>query len=211
MAPPNRQIEIAVYGRGGQGAKTAGELLTYALFATGMKPHGQPRYTPDRMGAPSSYAIRFNADRSQCHDRSWIRRPTWIALFDTTLLQQLDLDRGWEEDALVVVNAKPHAPQLQRLQRFRHCRIDGNRIARECGLMKGSVPILSSVMLGAFAKATQLVPLDTLVRTLTTHSRGSLARYLDANLQALRRGYEELKGAPPAPAATQVGFAASAP
>ena len=193
MATRDQQIEIGIYGRGGQGAKTAGEMLTYALFSAGVKPHGQPRYTPDRMGAPSSYAIRFNADRSQIHDRSWIRDPAWIVLFDLTLLEQLGLDAGWGDNVLVVANAKANAPQLNRLESFRYCRVDANRIARECGLMKGSVPILSSAMVGAFAKATQLVSLDTLVQTVTVQSRGPLERYLDVNLQALRRGYEEVR------------------
>ncbi|NDK12509.1 MAG: hypothetical protein GW911_10695, partial [Armatimonadetes bacterium] len=158
----------------------------------GMKPHGQPRYTPDRMGAPSSYAIRFNADRSQCHDRSWIQDPQWVVLFDLTLLEQLVLERDWNLSVLVVANAKPDAPLLERLKGFRHYRVDANRVARECGLMKGSVPILSSTMVGAFARATQLVSLDTLVQTVTAQARGTLERYLDVNLQALRRGYEEV-------------------
>jgi len=81
---------------------------------------------------------------------------------------------------------------LERLKGFRHYRVDANRVARECGLMKGSVPILSSTMVGAFARATQLVSLDTLVQTVTAQARGTLERYLDVNLQALRRGYEEV-------------------
>jgi 2-oxoacid:acceptor oxidoreductase gamma subunit (pyruvate/2-ketoisovalerate family) len=196
MGALDQQVEIGIYGRGGQGAKTAGELLTYALFAAGMKPHGQPRYTPDRMGAPSSYAIRFNADRSQCHDRSWIQDPQWVVLFDLTLLEQLVLERDWNEGVLIVANAKPEAPLLDRLKWFRHYRVDANRVARECGLMKGSVPILSSAMVGAFARATQLVSLDTLVQTVTAQARGTLERYLDVNLQALRRGYEEVTQIP---------------
>ncbi len=98
-------VEIAIHGRGGQAAKTAGEVLTYTLYRKGFNPHGQPRYTPDRMGAPVSYAIRFHPDRALIYDRSWIRHPEIVLLFDLSLVEQLDLAPTWRAGITVVALA----------------------------------------------------------------------------------------------------------
>lgn len=203
-------IEIAIHGRGGQAAITTGNILTYALFLEGMLPHGQPRFTPDRMGAPVSYAIRFNKDRTPIWDRSWIRKPQIVLLFDLTLIDNIGVNEVWEKGIEMIANIPQEAsipargfnaqlalvdlPKLfEKLLDFKLYVVDANRIAKECGLMKGCVPILSSAMAGAFAKATGLVSLQSVESAMKTLAKGALERYLPANIEALRRGYEEVR------------------
>jgi len=193
MLKNGRTIEIEIRGRGGQGAKTAGNILTYALYQAGLKPHGQPRYTPDRMGAPVSYAIRFNQDRSPIFDRSWIRDPQMVMLFDLSLVdQQKDLLATWQPGILIVVNSPATRPELDRLLDFRCFAVDAGRIALEHRLMKGCAPIVSSAMLGAFARVSGLVRLDGLLETWRSQA-GKGGTYLEANLSAIRRGFEEVQ------------------
>lgn len=194
MLTANTTVEIVIHGRGGQAALTTGNLLTYALFLEGLEPHGQPRFTPDRMGAPVSYAIRFNRDRSPIVDRSWVSDPQIVLLFDLSLVVQLDLARAWSAGIDVIANMPPSAPMPKSLSPFRLHVLDANRIARECGLMKGCVPILSSAMAGAFCKVTRLISLQNIEAAMAANMKGSLARYMDANLTALHRGYQEVHG-----------------
>jgi len=188
-------VEVAVRGRGGQGAKTCGDLITYALHEEGMKPHGQPRYTPDRMGAPVSYAIRYHLDRSPCSDRSWIKDPEYVVLFDLSLVEQLDLIPSWKPGIQLIVNGRTGDPRLRMFRDFDLYIVDASTIAREVGLMKGSVPILSSVMGGAFARASELVTIDTLKECVRQQAVGKLSRFLSANIEALERGYTEVRKA----------------
>lgn len=191
-------FEIAIYGRGGQAAKTAGEVITHTLYRKGFNPHGQPRYTPDRMGAPVSYAIRFRPDRTRIFDRSWIRHPQIVVLFDPTLVEQLDLAPTWQPGITVILNAPPGASGLATLQPFRVARVDANRIAREVGLMKGSVPILSTAMAGAFARVSGLFSLDDVLQTLRQAGATAVGQNLEANIQAAQRGFAEVEiGGPP--------------
>jgi 2-oxoacid:acceptor oxidoreductase gamma subunit (pyruvate/2-ketoisovalerate family) len=185
-------VEIAIHGRGGQAALTAGNLLTYALFLEGMVPHGQPRFTPDRMGAPVSYAIRFNQDRSTIHDRSWVASPRIVVLFDLSLVTHLGLAETWLPNILVIANVPEEIVVPEELAGFRVSALDANKIARECGLMKGCVPILSSAMAGAFSKASGLVSLESVQSAMTAAMKGVLSRYMPANLEALRRGFDEV-------------------
>jgi 2-oxoacid:acceptor oxidoreductase gamma subunit (pyruvate/2-ketoisovalerate family) len=186
-------IEIAIHGRGGQAAITTGNILTYALFLEGMSPHGQPRFTPDRMGAPVSYAIRFNKDRTPIWDRSWIRKPQIVLLFDLTLIGNIGVNEVWEKGIEMIANIPQNADIPEKLLEFKLYVVDANRIAQDCGLMKGCVPILSSAMAGAFAKATGLVSLQSVESAMKALGKGALERYLPANIEALRRGYEEVR------------------
>ncbi|HET6386005.1 MAG TPA: 2-oxoacid:acceptor oxidoreductase family protein [Armatimonadota bacterium] len=199
----SRRIEIVIWGRGGQGAKTAGDLLTLALYRAGMNPQGQPRYSADRMGAPVTYAIRYNGDRSRVADPSWIRNPQIVILFDLTLLEEYDLTKSWPTGMMVVANARPAAAQLDRLHRFRVALLDGAQIARECGLMKGSVPALSTVMPGAFAAASGLLTLESL-EAVTPEMRGPISRYPEPNIRALRAGYSQVAFLAPGKEASHV-------
>ncbi|MDH7569571.1 MAG: 2-oxoacid:acceptor oxidoreductase family protein, partial [Armatimonadota bacterium] len=171
----------------------------YALYRSGYNPHGQPRYTPDRMGAPVSYAIRFRANRSRIFDRSWIRHPRIVVLFDLTLLQQLGLAATWNPGITVVANARPDDPRLEELAAFRVARVDADRIARDLNLMKGSVPILSTAMSGAFARVSGLLTLEEICASIREAASSAVGRDLPANLEAARRGYHEVGPIPPAP------------
>ncbi|HOM83274.1 MAG: hypothetical protein GX785_01865 [Armatimonadetes bacterium] len=185
-------VEIAIHGRGGQAAKTCGEMLTHALYCKGLHPHGQPRYTADRMGAPVSYAIRFRPDGSRVFDRSWSHRPQFVLLFDLSLVEQLDLASTWEPDATIVLNARQDAPLPSCLASSRVARVDATQIARDMRLMKGSVPILSTAMSGAFARVSGLATLDDVLRTIRDVSHAAVGRVVEANLNAARRGYAEV-------------------
>lgn len=196
-ADDGSSFEIAVHGRGGQAAKTAGEFLTHALYHKGYNPHGQPRYTPDRMGAPVSYAIRFRPDRRRIFDRSWIRHPQIVVLFDVSLVEQLDLAPTWRPGTILVVNMKPDTPVPPSVSAFRIARLDANRIARELRLMKGCVPILSTAMAGAFARVSGLITLEDLAGTIREVSKAAVGRLLEANLNAARRGFAEVVGPDP--------------
>jgi len=144
------------------------------------------------MGAPVSYAIRFNRDRSPIVDRSWITDPQIVLLFDISLVTQLGLAQSWSSGIDVIANISPSLGIPDSLASFRLHVLDANRIARECGLMKGCVPILSSAMAGAFCKVTGLVSLRSVEEAMAANMKGPLARYMDANVAALRRGYEEV-------------------
>lgn len=187
----NHTIEIALRGRGGHGVKTAGDILTNALYHIGLKPHGQPRYTPDRRGAPVSYAIRFNRDHSQIFDRSWIKEPQIVVVFDLSLISQLHLLETWKPGITVVLNSRNGA-ELRALAAFRCACVDATQIAQECGLMYGCVPMLSSAMLGAFSRVSGLLELSTLLEVWRVCFPGE-GRSREENLTAIRRGYGEVR------------------
>lgn len=77
-------LRIRFHGRGGQGVKTASQVLGSALFAEGFEVQDSARYGAERRGAPVFAYVR--ADRSPIRERGVIERPDLIVVVDETLL-----------------------------------------------------------------------------------------------------------------------------
>jgi len=74
---------IRFHGRGGQGIKTASQVLGSALFAEGFEVQDAPRYGAERRGAPLFATVR--AGRQPVRERGAMPRPDLIVLVDPTL------------------------------------------------------------------------------------------------------------------------------
>jgi pyruvate ferredoxin oxidoreductase gamma subunit len=73
-----------LHGRGGQGIKTAGQVLGTAFALEGFEVQDAPRYGAERRGAPIVSYVR--AGRAQIHERGVITRPDLVVLADETLM-----------------------------------------------------------------------------------------------------------------------------
>jgi len=190
MAENRESLEVALHGRGGQGVKTAGDLIVYALSAVGYRVNGQPLYGGERMGAPVMYFIRFKRAAAPIDDRSLVRNPHIMLIFDATMLaaapRMVDsLDPG----GVLLLNSRKKAAELGRLGRA-VATLRASQIAKECGLVRGSVPIVGTVMVGAFARLTGLISLPTLEKCVGTVTGEMSQDRIEGNFTGLRRGYE---------------------
>jgi pyruvate ferredoxin oxidoreductase gamma subunit len=77
-------LRIRLHGRGGQGIKTAGQILGTAGFLSGWRAQDFPLYGAERRGAPIVAFNRFNKD--EILERGAIAHPDLILVGDETLL-----------------------------------------------------------------------------------------------------------------------------
>ena len=75
---------IRLHGRGGQGMKTAGRILSTAFFLEGFEVQDAPRYGAERRGAPMFAYVR--AARKPINERGIIRSPDLVMVADDTLV-----------------------------------------------------------------------------------------------------------------------------
>jgi 2-oxoacid:acceptor oxidoreductase gamma subunit (pyruvate/2-ketoisovalerate family) len=75
---------IRFHGRGGQGMKTANQILGSAFFLQGFEVQDAPRYGAERRGAPIFAYLR--ASRAPIHERGAITRPDLVVVADETLI-----------------------------------------------------------------------------------------------------------------------------
>jgi pyruvate ferredoxin oxidoreductase gamma subunit len=196
MVEDREYLELALHGRGGQGVKTAGDLLVYALSAAGFRVNGQPLYGGERMGAPVMYYIRLKRSATPIDDRSLVRHPHVLLIFDGKMLAAApDMIDTLAPDGVLLLNSRKTASELARLG-CPVAALPASQIAKECGLVRGSVPIVGPVMVGAFARVTSLLPLAAL-ETCVAKVTGEMTRdRIEGNFSGLRRGYDAVAPLP---------------
>ncbi len=170
-------IEIRIHGRGGQGAVSAAELLAIAAFRCGKYSQAFPSFGPERSGAPVESYCRISDDPIKL--RAHIYNPDYIIVLDESLLSFSE--KGLQKDGIIVINSKDRCKTD-----FKHYNIDATSIA----LKFFTRPIVNTIMLGAFAKATKLVTLESLKEAIREKFSGSLA---EKNIKAVEAAYNEMK------------------
>lgn len=187
-----KPFEVRWHGRGGQGAKTAAYLLAEAAMHAGKFIQAFPEFGPERRGAPIRAFTRI-ADQP-IRIRSHVYNPEVVIVLDPTLFGWEDLLAGTNEDATVLINT-PLSPAEAR-KRFG---IEGRKVftvdATGISLQELKRNLPNIPLTGAFIKATGLVPLEAAEEEIRSHfERRYGPEVAEANVRALRRGYEEVKG-----------------
>lgn len=178
--------EIRIHGRGGQGTVLAAEILAKALVAEGKHAVAIPSFGFERRGAPVSACLRV--DERDIRAMTNIYHPDTLLCIDPTVGRAVNIFDGMAAHGTLVQASKRPVDELgvpEAVETVAVC--DAVGIALE--LFKR--PITNSVMLGAFARATGLVSLESLRKGIEA------ADFRDAglaqNLAAVERGYTETK------------------
>jgi pyruvate ferredoxin oxidoreductase gamma subunit len=177
--------EIRIHGRGGQGSVTAAELLAQAAFTDGKYSQAFPAFGVERRGAPVQAFCRI-AD-SKIRTRAQIYYPDIIIVQDATLLEVADVFSGLKEDGIAIINTKREAEDLDIDHPARIVTIDATGLAIE----HLGRPITNTTMLGAFAGATGLVAIESLVAMIRERFPGQLG---EKNVAAIRDAFTHCGG-----------------
>ena len=176
-------LEVRIHGRGGQGAQVGCQILAGAFFRSGRHVQAFAAYGGERQGAPVTAFVR--ADDKPIRLRCDIERPRYAIVLDPTMLDGGAIVADVEPGGTVVVNSG--APLEGALPPgVRLVAVDAAGIAGRAGLG----PIVSTVLLGVFARATGLISLEDLQAAV---EEGSPARTRE-NLEACSAGYHAAAG-----------------
>ncbi|NIO21353.1 MAG: pyruvate ferredoxin oxidoreductase subunit gamma [Candidatus Aenigmarchaeota archaeon] len=171
-------LEIVIHGRGGQGAVTAAELLAIAAFKDGKFTQAFPKFGPERRGSPVQSYCRISKDFITL--RTQVYSPDHVIVLDDSLPRTVDITKGLSKKGIILINSE----RKVKFNGFDVYTVDANKIAME---VLGR-PIVNTVMLGAFAKATGLISLENLVESIKERFEGELRK---KNVRAVKRAYEE--------------------
>jgi len=187
-------IEIRWHGRGGQGAKTASQLLADAAFMSGKFVQSFPEYGPERSGAPITAYNRISDERCLVHSN--IYEPNFVAVVDETLLESVDVAAGVKEGGAVIVNTSKSPDEIRpHLHGFngRVCTIDARSISLDClGAYFPNTPMLAAVV-----AVSKCVDKDQFLKDMEESYRHKFAKkpqVVEGNLICLKRSLEEVQG-----------------
>ncbi|MCX8117993.1 MAG: 2-oxoacid:acceptor oxidoreductase family protein [Desulfobacterota bacterium] len=181
-------IEIRFHGRGGQGAVVASKVLAVAFFHEGFYVQSFPAFGVERRGAPVMAFLRV--DRQPILLRTNIYRPDHLIVLDPTLIGAVDVTTGLKPDGWVVINSH-QSPEFFHpfLKGYRVATVDATSIAIRNGLGTRTNPIVNTAILGAFARVTGLVGIDSVGLSIREETPGKK----DENARAAREAYNEVR------------------
>lgn len=185
-------VEIRWHGRGGQGTVTAAKVLADACLSGGRYVQAFPEYGPERSGAPLRAYNRVSSKELRMHCP--VLHPNVIAIADATLLDGVNVTEGAKDDSIFIVNTSKEPSEIREklklLPTQKVYTVDATKIAIEC--FGRALP--NSPMLGAVCKVTGLVSLEALLEDVRkSFGKKFSQKIIDGNLEATRRGYEEVK------------------
>lgn len=180
-------IEIRIHGRGGQGAVIASKLLVTAAAREGKKVQAFPFFGAERRGAPVAAFARIDDQKIRLH--SEVYHPDWVIVLDPVLYQIIDITSGLKEGGGIILNSPQDPSKFPFPEYFRVATIDASGIAIKHNLGSRTEPIVNTAILGAFARITGIIRIDTLARTIreTVPIKGL------ENEAAAREAYEKVK------------------
>ncbi len=178
-------IELRFHSRGGQGGVIAGKLLAAAIFKEGKYVQTFPTFGVERRGAPVMTFVRIS-DRP-IRLRNQVYTPDHIVILDPSLIQFFDVVQGLKEDGIILVNTDKDISTFKFPNQFRPVAINASHIAIAHKLGSITQPIINTAILGALAKVTGLVKIDSLVAAI----QEEIPIKTQANIQAALDAYEE--------------------
>jgi pyruvate ferredoxin oxidoreductase gamma subunit len=185
-------VEIRWHGRGGQGTVTAAKVLADTCLSGGRYVQAFPEYGPERAGAPLRAYNRISSEKLRMHCP--VLEPDIVAVADATLLDSINTAEGAKDNTIFLVNTskdpKEVKEKLKAGQNQKVFALDATKIAIDCfGRAMPNAP-----MLGAVCKITGLITLEHLLEDVKkSFGKKFSQKIIDGNLEATKRGYEEVK------------------
>jgi len=197
-------IEIRLHGRGGQGAVTASRIIATAAYEEGKYSQAIPMYGTERRGAPLTAFVRI--DDVRVRERELVHNPEISIVLDPLIAKQQAVVDNLKPGGLVLLNTAYPPEEVKIGGDFKVATVDATTIALETL----GRPITNTAILGAFAKVTGLLTVESLEKAIKKYFPGRLG---DMNIAAVKRSYDEVKGpiqavvkdAPPEKADIHVG------
>jgi pyruvate ferredoxin oxidoreductase gamma subunit len=183
-------FEIVIYGRGGQGAKIAGQLIAETAIIKGKHAQAFPDYGPERSGALIRSFARISDKPIKTYQP--ITEPDLILVIDPTLLSLIDLDSRNGEGVMMIVNSEETGEKIKKITGFKGeiRTVDATGISiKHMGRNLPNMP-----MLGAFVRLTKMIELESLMRKVRDTFEKKIGKEkTESNITAIREAYEGMK------------------
>lgn len=186
----NKKIfEIIFHARGGQGAKTAAELLAQAALREGKFVQAFPDFGPERSGAPIRTYVRISDEPILTHEP--VVDPDVVIVVDETLLGIADVTKNLDENESMIVNTTSDRETVQQKTGYigNIYPIDATGLSME---VVGE-PRPNTAILGKLLKVTEVVKLENLVDVFREKYTGKVgAEKTEKNILAIEKAYDSL-------------------
>lgn len=178
----NKLEQIRIHGRGGQGVVTASELIAISAFYDGLEAQAFPNFGVERTGAPIQAYTRISKEKILTREQ--VYEPTVLVIQDSSLLDSGNILKGINEKTKIIINAKENRwPELEKRKNVFFSP------ATEIALEIIGKNIVNTVILGAFAKHTKLVSLESLKKAIKHKFKDKGEEIIKKNILAIEKAF----------------------
>ena len=174
--------EIRLHGIGGMGTVKAGEIIVRQTVKEGKYGASMPFFGFERQGAPVTSFVRL--DDKPIRPKNKVYYPDCVVILDPSLLVSSNVFEGFGGEAIFVLNTPHKSADTLKLNTDAAIKrivvLDATSIALD--ILGKAIP--NTIMLGAFARATNWVDPDGLEQTVAEF-------FGKENGRAFRGGYEQ--------------------
>jgi pyruvate ferredoxin oxidoreductase gamma subunit len=183
-------FEVIFFARGGQGAKTASELVAHAAVLEGKYVKAFPFFGPERSGAPTKMFLRVSAEEIRTQEP--VIDPDVVVVMDETVMDGEEITKNLDRNESLIINSKKDPEEIRKkIPQFMgkiHA-IDASGIALE---VTGN-PNPNMALVGQLLKVSEIVSLESAAEIFRGVFIEKIGKELtEKNIQAMRSGYDEL-------------------
>jgi 2-oxoacid:acceptor oxidoreductase gamma subunit (pyruvate/2-ketoisovalerate family) len=178
--------EIRLHGMGGQGVVACSELIAIAAVYEEKFCRAFPMYGSARRGAPVLAFVQIGSEDEAT--RSMIYKPEYLLILDPTMPETMDTTNGLKENGVIVYNTKKTIDEAYKIFNKPIKRMG---VVDATGIAVESInrPIPNTSILGAFAKTTSLLRMESIFKAIEKRFPQRLA---EPNKKAAQKGFEEV-------------------
>lgn len=173
--------DVIIAGFGGQGVVLAGTLLAHAAMDHGLHVTFMPVYGPEMRGGTANCTVVISDEDI---GSPIIQSPVGVIALNRPSLEKFQprlVDGG-----VLVVNSSLCDPALADSSRLKVAALACNEIAEKVGNSR----MVNMVALGAYAKATGVLPLTRIQHALSHVVPSHYSHTIPKNAEALQAGYD---------------------
>ena len=186
-------LRIRLHGRGGQGIKTASQILGTVAFLSGYQSQDFPLYGAERRGAPIVAFTRISPD--PILERGPISVPDLILIGDETLLEDTQAAPlcGSDEQTVLFVNSTKNPQALKEIFNLSALPVTYG-LTRLCEQHLKNPMVRSTALATAGARLTGLISIENLLESVEIEldAMGLTGQPVQSNLNLVREVFEAL-------------------
>lgn len=182
-------FEIIFFARGGQGAKSAAEILAQAAVSEGKFVQAFPQFGPERSGAPTKTFVRIS--EKEIRTKEPVVDPDLVVVVDETILDSEKVTEGLDKNEALIVNTKKTAQEIKNKISFQGkvYPVDANGISME---IVGQ-PRPNTVILGKIVQVTEIASLDSVIQEFKNIFEDKIGKENCAkNVSAIEKAYDSI-------------------
>ena len=182
-------MEVIFFARGGQGAKTAAEIIAQAAVREGNFVQTFPSFGPERSGAPTKTYLRIS--NNVIRSKEPIVDPDIVIVLDDTLLDSQKVTEGLDKNEILIINSIKQSHEIRNIIRF-----DGKIHSVDANGISVAIigqPRPNTVILGKIIKVTEVVKLESIVDEFRKIFEAKIGKEnCEKNILAIEKAYDSI-------------------